>query len=287
MKTEGAWVSSFVFAAALQMHPASASEDELLKRGTYLMNGPVACGNCHTPVGPDGPDLSRELSGGLFFDFPEFKSYAANITQDPETGIGGWSDEAIAKAIREGIRPDGTLIGPPMPIEFYRHLSDDDLAAIVAYLRQVAPVNNEVPESTYAIPLPANYGPPIESQSAPSPEDKVAYGEYLVAIAHCLECHTPFGADGHLDMDRAGAGGNSFPGPWGVSVSRNITSDEEDGIGSWSDEEIKTAITTGVRRDGTHLMPPMGFGYYANIAGDDLDAMVAYLRTLPPQKTQK
>ncbi|MBA5778334.1 c-type cytochrome [Stappia sp. F7233] len=285
MRSDYLGFSCLLSAVILQATAVLAADDDVLKRGAYLMNGPVACGNCHTPVGPNGPDLSKELAGGTPFDFPEFMAFSANITPDPETGIGSWSDDQIARAIREGIRPDGTVIGPPMPIEFYRHLSDDDLKAIVAYLRHLAVVKNEVPRSTFNIPLPPNYGPPIVSQGSPSPDDKIAYGGYLVAISHCLECHTPRGSDGHLDMKRAGAGGNSFPGPWGVSVSRNITPDLEDGIGSWSDDEIKAAITTGVRKDGTHLMPPMAFGYYANITGGDLDAIVAYLRTLPPQKT--
>lgn len=262
----------------------AAENEALVKRGAYLMNGPVACGNCHTPYGANGPDFSKELSGGLLFDDP-FTSYAANITSDKETGVGEWSDADLAKAIREGLRPDGTLIGPPMPIEFYRHISDDDLAAIIAYLRQVKPVDNEVPDSVFGFPLPPSYGPPVSNVKAPSPDDKVAYGGYLVEIAHCMECHSPREADGHLDMSRMGAGGQSFHGPWGVSVSRNITPHPEDGIGAWTDAEIKTAITTGVRKDGSHLNPPMGFPYYANISDEDLTAIVAYLRTLPPQES--
>ena len=81
---------------------------------------------------------------------------------------------------------------------------------------------------------------------------------------------------------RLGAGGLEFPGPWGVSVSRNITSSKTKGIGAWSDEEIKRAITTGVdRKDGSKLKPPMGFQYYSTVSADDLDALVAYLRTVP------
>ncbi|NRG19920.1 cytochrome c [Rhizobiales bacterium] len=265
---------------------AASSDDTLIKRGEYLINGPVACGNCHTLAGPDGPDFSRELAGGLVFDVEPFKAYAANITPDNGTGIGAWSDAELAKAIREGLRPDGTLIGPPMPIPFYRALSDQDLAAIVAYIRSVAPVKNEVPTSSYNIPLPPAYGPPIDSVSAPSPDDHLAYGEYLVTISHCMECHTPLKEDGHPDFERLGAGGNEFPGPWGVSVSRNITPDKETGLGEWSDEEIKTAIAKGVSRDGSHLLPPMGFGYYANITEPDLNAMVAYLRSIPPQTSE-
>lgn len=272
--------------AAFAHDSAASDNDALLKRGEYLMNGPVACGNCHTLAGPDGPDFSRELAGGLVFDAEPFKAYAANITPDNGTGIGAWSDAELAKAIREGLRPDGTLIGPPMPVPFYRALSDEDLAAIVAYIRSVAPVKNDVPASTYNIPLPPAYGPPIDSVNAPSPGDQLAYGEYLVTISHCMECHTPLKEDGHPDFDKLGAGGNEFPGPWGVSVSRNITPDKETGLGEWSDEEIKTAIAKGISRDGSHLLPPMGFGYYANITEPDLNAMIAYLRSIPAQKLE-
>jgi hypothetical protein len=98
-----------------------------------------------------------------------------------------------------------------------------------------------------------------------------------------MECHTPM-VRGQRQFDRLGAGGFEFPGPWGVSVSRNITSHKEKGIGDWSDAEIKRAITHGVRKDGTKLKPPMGFEWYARMTDEDLSAVVAYLRTVPPKE---
>jgi hypothetical protein len=92
------------------------------------------------------------------------------------------------------------------------------------------------------------------------------------------------GPKGREFATRLGAGGFEFPGPWGVSVSRNITSSKEKGIGAWTDEEIKRAITQGIRKDGSKLKPPMGFHYYATVHADDLDAVVAWLRTLPPKE---
>ena len=109
--------------------------------------------------------------------------------------------------------------------------------------------------------------------------DKVKNGFYLATIAHCMECHTPMEKGVHAVGHALGAGGFEFPGPWGVSVSRNITSSKTKGIGAWTDAEIKRAITTGVAKDGNHLKPPMGFHYYATLTADDLDAVVAYLRT--------
>ncbi len=120
-----------------------------LERGRYLMQAVAACGNCHTPQDRNGPKPGMELAGGLPFDEPGFKAYASNITPDPETGIGRWTDAQIVIAIREGKRPDGSLIGPPMPFEQYRGISDRDVAAIVAHLRSVPPVKNAVRKSDY------------------------------------------------------------------------------------------------------------------------------------------
>jgi hypothetical protein len=99
-----------------------------------------------------------------------------------------------------------------------------------------------------------------------------------------MECHTPFGAKGRDFATRLGAGGAKFPGPWGESVSRNVTSSKTKGIGSWTDAEIKRAITTGVSKDGSHLKPPMGFGYYAHMTDADLNDVIAWVRTLPAKE---
>jgi mono/diheme cytochrome c family protein len=253
-----------------------------LDRGKYLMNGIVACGNCHTPK--FGPLNGVEFAGG--FPFKEFgmDAYAANITPDPETGIGKWNDDQIAKSIRECKRPDGSTIGPPMPCELYRGLSDRDLRALVVYLKQVKPVKNAVAKSKYPFPLPPAYGPPVTSVPEVPTTDKVAYGRYLAGPAgHCIECHTPSDQPGHPDFaNRLGAGGFPFEGPWGIVVSSNITPDKETGLGNWTDAQIKAAITKGVRNDGTPLKGPMAFPWYANISDGDLDALVAYLRSIKP-----
>jgi len=253
--------------------------ETLLERGTYLMQGIVACGNCHTPQGPAGPLPGMEMAGGLVIQDDAFTAYGANLTPDVETGIGGWSDAEIITAIREGRRPDGSIIGPPMPIGLYRGLSDRDVQAIVVYLRALTPVKNAVPKSVYRLPLPPAYGPPVTSVAEVSPDDQLAYGAYLAGpLGHCVECHSPMGPKGPDWLNQTGAGGLAFYGPWGISHSSNIT---PAGLGNWSDAEIKTAITQGQRPDGSRLMPPMPFGYYRNIAAADLDALVAYLRSLP------
>jgi mono/diheme cytochrome c family protein len=266
--------------------PGSGLAETLLERGQYLMNSIVACGNCHTPQGPDGPLPGMELAGGLLIEDAAFTVHTPNITPDSETGIGGWTDAQIITATREGRRPDGSIIGPPMPVAQYRQMSDRDVEAIVAYLRQVPPVRNEVPPSEYHVPLPESWGPPVGAVADVPRHDRVAYGGYLAGpLGHCIECHTPLVA-GQPDYDQLGAGGNPFYGPWGVSVARNITPDPESGIGDWTDAQIKRAITQGIGADGSRLLPPMGYHYYANMSEADLDALIAYLRTLKPIRTE-
>lgn len=256
-----------------------------IERGAYLMNGVVACGNCHFARGEQGqPLLEKGLSGGMLFDEPPFKAYAANITPDAETGIGKWSDEQLGRAIRDGVRPDGRLIGPPMPIEFYRHMSDEDLASIIAFLRAQPAVRNKVPASRYMMPLPPNYGPPVGQVKTPPASERARYGKYLADIGHCMECHTPRSDKGMLQVARLGAGGQVFKGPWGESVAANLTP-HASGLKDWSDADIARAIRSGVDRKGQALKPPMGFAFYKNISDADIGALVAYLRSLKPQAT--
>jgi mono/diheme cytochrome c family protein len=140
-----------------------------------------------------------------------------------------------------------------------------------------------VPKSVYNIPLPPSYGPPVERVPEVPRDDLVAYGAYLSGpLGHCIECHTPF-VQGHPDFEnQLGAGGFPFPGPWGVSVSANITPHPEDGIAGYSDAELKRIISIGLRPDGSRLMPPMGISYYRHISDADLKAIIAYLRALEP-----
>jgi mono/diheme cytochrome c family protein len=270
--------------SALCALASGAHGETLLERGTYLMRSIVACGNCHTPKGPDGKELpGMELAGGFRMVEPGiFDAWAANITPDRETGIGNWSDEQLINAIRNGKRPDGTLIGPPMPFGFYRDLSDRDVRAIVAYMRSLPAVNNQVAPSQYLVPLPPQYGPTVTTVAEVSRDDPVGYGRYLAGpLGHCLECHTPMEKGRFLFETKLGAGGFEFHLPFGTVVSANITADKATGLGNWTDEEVKRAIAQGIGRDGGALFPPMAFGYYANMTPSDLDALVAYLRTIP------
>ena len=269
--------------AALVTGATAVSAATPVERGAYLVNTIMTCRNCHTPIGPKGPMFDKDLSGGLTFDEPPFKVTAPNITPDPETGIGKWSDADIKKLLRTGIRPNGIPVAVVMPTGFYEILTDSDLDAIVAYLRTVKPLKNKVPDPVYKIALKRIVFPGAEKPQTDF-STPAKRGFYLATIGHCMECHTPIIKGAQDFANSLAKGGREFPGPWGVSVSRNITSDKTAGIGAWTDAQIKRAITTGVDKDGVHLKPPMGYGYYAHMTDADLNDLIAWVRTLPPKK---
>jgi mono/diheme cytochrome c family protein len=283
---------------AVCLRPASA-QDNSLERGRYLVETVAFCGICHNARGPDGRMIpGMELAGGRVMilnelrtvlpDIPpgDIRAVAPNITPDPETGIGRWADAQIATAIREGRRPDGSIIGPPMPVNLYRGLSDRDLAAIVTYLRGVPPKHNAIPQrSSYPFPLEP-YGPPIDHVADPA-DNPIARGAYVAGpLAHCIDCHIPAVNVIQRDWTRTGAGGMPFQGPSGIVVSRNITPDKEHGgIGDWTDQQIRETLTTGVARDGRPLMPAMmaRASVFSRFTESDMRDLIAYLRSLPAQ----
>jgi mono/diheme cytochrome c family protein len=285
--------------ASAAVPPGEARSDDDLQRGRYLVTTILACGNCHTPKDELGrPRAHMELAGGgLSFDTPHFAGTAPNLTPDRETGIGEWSAEDIKRAITAGLRPDhGRLPGVPLAaimwVNFYKALTPRDLDAVVAYLRSLPPVRREAALPDYkSAPARETYPDAERGFDESQFSDPVKRGAYLVTIGHCLECHTPM-VDGRTDYaESLGRGGKKFgpalvkglPETWRGSISPNITPHPVSGIGDWTDDEIKRAIAHGVSRDGTRLGPPMGFAWYAGLTDPDLDAIVAYLRTLPPR----
>src|ERR1051326_2126163 len=252
-----------------------ADEPEAVIRGRYLVEVVAACGNCHTASLGGGFEIAEDFGVAI----------SSNIGAERRTGIGAWPDADIIRAIRMGRGRDGRILGPPMPYHWYASLTDTDLHAIVAYLRTVAPIEQRVAKSRYTIRLPSSWGPRPPSSIPDVPtDDPVRYGSYLTgAVAHCLDCHTPRTADGRVDHTRLGAGGRAFHGPWGVSYSANLTSDREPGLGAWTDSEIVASIL-GARRGGGRVLPPMPVRSYLNgIRESDLQAILAYLRSLPPR----
>jgi len=268
----------------------AAMADSQIERGGYLVNTIMACGNCHSPRDANGQAIAdKALSGGRAFTTPAFVATASNITPDPETGIGSWSDAEIKRALIEGMRPDhGRLPGVPlaaiMPANFYKALLPEDLEAIVVYLRSLKAVRNEIADPVYKVPIHRDSYPDAEDGFSKSMfTDPVRRGAYLVTIGHCMECHSAWSRGVSDFKTGLGRGGRDFSeaGLAGSKAS-NITSDRMAGIGAWTDQEIARAITHGIGRDGRTLKPPMGFAYYAGLKDADLADIIAYLRTVPP-----
>ncbi len=288
MKAGGLKMIRLILAAlalTAAMSGAANAQSDAVKRGDYLVNTIMTCGNCHTPKGPPAAIAGKDFSGGLTWDEPPFKVTAPNITSDKETGLGSWTDAEIVTVLRTGKNRSGVQIAEVMPTAFYGIVTDSDMKAIVAYLRTLTPVKNTVPAPIYKMQIPHHAFPGSDKPYTEAMmSDPVKKGFYLVTIGHCMECHTPMGPRGREFADKLGAGGFEFTGPWGKSVSRNITSSKTKGIGAWTDAEIKTAVTTGKSKDGSPLKPPMGYPHYAKMTDADLTAVVAYLRTVPAKE---
>ena len=269
-----------------------ARAETAIERGNYLVNTIMACGNCHSPRDSEGRIIADEaLSGGLTFDTPAFLATAPNITPDVETGIGSWSEDEIRRSLIEGMRPDhgklaGVALAAIMPANFYKALLPEDLAAIVAYLRSVKPVRNEVAAPVYRLPVRRVPYPAAEAGfDLAMMSDPVKHGAYLVTIGHCMECHSASSRGVNDYTTGLGKGGRTFPlreGSAEMSTAANITSHQTAGIGAWSEAEIDHAIRKGVARDGHLLKPPMAFAFYAGMKEADVKDIIAYLRTVPP-----
>ena len=268
----------FVSAAALLATVGTAFAQSPAQRGEYLVNSILNCGGCHTPRGPAGAD--KPFAGGNVFETPAFKVYTSNLTPDKETGLGNWTADQIKTAIMKGIRRDGIVLAA-MPTAYYAVLTPRDADAIVAYLRSLKPVKNQVPNPEYKVALKPDLTPP---PMAGKTGRKARRGYYLATIGHCMECHSPREKGVSLARTEMGVGKHEFKGPWGVSTARNITSDKEKGLGNWTDAEVKRAITQGVSRDGDKLKPPMGFAAYARMTDKDMSDLIAYLRTVPAKQ---
>ncbi len=255
---------------------------ERVARGRYLTQGLLGCETCHSPLdftkhGAPMP-AGMELAGQIL-PIPDFPGtiVAPNLTPDPETGSANWSDDQIARAIREGIKHDDTTLFPMMPYVEYKALSDEDVASVVVFLRSLAPMRNPLPPSH--INFPVNYlvrgapEPVTEPVHGPDMSNPLARGKYLVSLG--CGCHRvinklPF------------AGGDHLHGPWGDVVSANITPDPS-GISYYTEATFITALRTGYV-GARELNPIMPYGEFKNLSDDDLKAIFAYLRTLPPIK---
>ncbi len=257
-------------------------------RGEYLARGVLGCRDCHSEHdwrAPGGALVAgREGVGGVFpLEGLPGRIVSANITSDPETGVGKWTDDQLARAIREGISHDGHALFPLMPYTNFRRLPDEDLAAVVVYIRSLPAIHNPLPKTEIAFPVkdlirgvPEPLTAPVSEPELSPPEKR---GEYLVALASCAECHTP-AVHGQPDMTKAFAGGQEFKGPWGTATSENITPDKT-GISYYNEQLFIEAMRTGSVM-GRQLNSIMLWDSYRHMSDEDLKAIFAYLRTVKP-----
>jgi len=251
------------------------------------------CAHCHR--GPDG-----KLSGDIFMEDPAFgKIWSANITQHPDAGIGQYTDGELAHLLRTGIKRDGSFAGPWMTFPL---LSDEDMHAVIAFLRTDAPEVQPserrsrqmelsfVGKMVFKLFLPKPFDYPSRPIVAPAPSDKVAYGRYLATGKwECFRCHSAsFETNNELEPEKSigyFGGGNLVGDKDNPPVpSANITPDKETGIGSWTEEQFSNAVRFGKRPDGqplSHVMPP-----FAILSDEEVSALWAYLQTVPPVKNK-
>ena len=265
-----------------------AQAASLPDRGQYLVEALMACDNCHSPRSKEGYDRTRRFSGGsqVFAD-KDYSVRGSNITPDEESGIGRWSDSELKAAVVSGVGPKGRL-APVMPSESYRALTAEDLDAVVAFVRSVPPLKSDLPPQERRGALEPRR--PIPGAEAPFDDatlvDPLRRGLYVASLARCMNCHSGE-TEGAPDLEnRLGQGGKIFRTPAGVAVASNITSHPTKGVGAWSDQELKRAITEGLGRDAMPLAPTMANlskAHFSKMTETDLDALIAWLRTLPPK----
>lgn len=260
-----------------------------LERGRYIATALSGCIYCHTPHDWNAsgtPYLpGREGAGEVlpYADLPG-RIVAPNLTPDPETGAGRWTDDQLARAIREGVGHDGRALFPIMPYTQYRRMSDEDLASVAVYFRSLPPVRNDLPKTEIIFPvkyLIRGVPEPVTSSvpELPGTSSALDRGAYLVSMAGCSDCHTPQDKGQELP-GMAFAGGFPFPGPWGNVVSANITPDAS-GIPYYDEALFREVMHTG-SVEARPLSSVMPVNVYKHLSDDDLKAMFTFLRTLKP-----
>ncbi len=275
------------------------SVNHQIERGKYLTNHVAACFYCHSQRNYNlfsGPVVTgTEGMGGQKFD-RGFRNvpgivYSRNITP---AGIGKWTNEEVIRAITRGISQNGDTLYPLMPYLHFSKITKDDILSIVALLRTLAPIQNEVPKRQLQIKirqaapsLPANT---LDQNSKPVFADRVKYGEYLVNIAHCMDCHTPMEKN-NLIAGKEFSGGLEFKMSGFTVRSANITPDSTTGIGTWTEEVFLSKFTQYRAADSYKFNPgknnsTMPWTSFGGMDDFDLKAIYAYLRTLKPVKNK-
>jgi hypothetical protein len=259
-----------------------------LERGKYIATS-MGCLYCHSPHDwskPDEPIPAGMEGAGQQLPYTDLpgKVIAPNITPDKETGAGTWSDDALGRAIREGISHDGRAMFPVMPYPHYQTMPDEDLASVVVYLRSLPPARNSLPQTEIIFPVKyfiRNAPQPITSPVAqPDLSDPVRRGSFLVKLVGCADCHTP--VDNHHNPIHSleFSGGQIIAWPQGNVASANLTPDPS-GIPYYDEALFIRAMRTGAvgARELSRAMPWL---VLRNMTDQDLAAMFAYLKTLKP-----
>jgi mono/diheme cytochrome c family protein len=260
-----------------------------LERGAYLVNNVVGCLYCHSDFESSGSRLRTRAGtegGGHVWNAEDMPWLVApNITPDNDTGAGNWSDDAIARAVREGIGHDGRALFPMMPYGNLRTLADEDLASVVVYLRTLKPIRRELPRST--IPFPVNRlinsAPRPVENAVPPPDlsNPVARGRYLVTLASCGDCHTPMDDKGQQVPGMEFSGGHTLKYEGHPSAASANLTPSPNGIPYYTEALFVETIRTGRVRERalSELMP---WTFYRGMSDEDLKAIFAYLKTLAP-----
>jgi len=264
--------------------PAALKNASLIERGRWLADA-ADCTVCHTAKG------GTQYAGGFAFQLPFGTIYSSNITPDKEFGIGNWTDAQFLSAVRRGIDDEGQHLYPAMAYTSYRYMTDADVLAIKAYLFSLAPVHADVPKNSLAFPFNQRwlmgfwnvfFAP--DQRFRPNISQSPAWnrGAYLAeALAHCGECHTPRNLAFALNNRRKFAGETNAG--W---RAYNITSDRATGIGAWSDAQLFEYLSTGHAVGRGTASGPMGEAVdqsFRKMPPEDIRALVAYLRTIPPR----
>ncbi len=297
----GAGLVAYGLLRGPKMAAASAVRVEItparLERGKHLVELVCDCYACHArrdftryaaPVisGTEGEGLGPMPLEGL-----PGTIVVPNITPDKETGIGNWTDGEIIRAIREGVDKDGRALFPLMPYPYYRSMSDEDVYSVVVYLRSLPPIKKTWPKTK--VDFPVNIfikDVPAPAGHVPEPDrsNKLAQGQYLTTIAVCMECHTK-NDKGQLVPGMTFAGGRRFATAVGSVFTSNITPEPDTGIGVWTEEFFLHKIRSyrpyaeqespKVGPESFTLMPWL---HLCRLSDEEISAMYAYLRTLPP-----
>jgi mono/diheme cytochrome c family protein len=267
-----------------------AADPETAARGAYLANA-ADCVVCHT----DGAHGGQPFAGGRAIPTPFGTFYSPNITSDPDTGIGRWTQAQFLRALHDGVGPDGANYYPAFPYTSFTGIVDADARDIWAYLSSRPPVRHQ--NRAQDVSFPFSWRPLLtpwkwlffhRGRFRPDPNRSAAYnrGAYLVnALAHCGECHTPRNLLGAMEPRRFLAG--TANGPDGKPVP-NITPDPETGIGNWTEDDIIEILKNGRTPDLETVGGAMAevVKSTARLSDDDRRAIAVYLKSLPPLRSE-